>query len=258
MAPVLYGFLGSLAAGLLTAIGALPILMGGKRIARESARLLGFAAGVMLAASFFSLIVPALEAARSLRLGEWSVSALVTGSVLAGAAGLAWLNEALPSLERICKTQRGSPDDRHRSTWFLILAITLHNFPEGAAVGLSFADGSPASGMPTALGIGIQNIPEGLAVAGAMATIGYRRTACALGALASGLVEPVAGLISAVLVTIATVLLPIGLALAAGAMLYIVIVQIVPDLAERGEKSQASFAFFIGLGLMLFFDTALG
>ena len=258
MSPVLYGFLGSLAAGLLTAVGALPILMGGERIAKESARLLGFAAGVMLAASFFSLIVPALEAARSQGLGDWSVSALVTAVVLAGAAGLAWLNGSLPSLERIARTQGGSFDDRHRSTWFLILAITLHNFPEGAAVGLSFADGSLGSGMPTALGIGIQNIPEGLAVAGALATIGYRRTTCALGALASGLVEPVAGVISAALVTIATILLPVGLALAAGAMLYIVIVQIMPDLAERGEKSQAASAFFIGLGLMLFFDTALG
>lgn len=257
MSPVVWGFLGSLAAGLATAIGAVPILVRGRSIADQKARLLGFASGVMLAASFFSLIVPALDAGRAQGLGSWSVSALVTGCVLAGAAGLAWLNRVLPSLDIVAQATGGAIDNRHRSTCFLILAITLHNFPEGAAVGLSFADGSLGSGIPTAVGIGIQNIPEGLAVAGALATIGYRRRICALGALASGLVEPVAGLVSALLVTLATVLLPAGLAMAAGAMLYIVIAQILPDLAQDGESAEASRAFFIGLALMLFFDTAL-
>lgn len=256
VSAVAAGFLGSLAAGLATGIGALPILVRGRPRDGDASVLLGFAAGVMLAASFFSLIVPALAAAGEQGLAPWTRSSLVTGAVLGGAAGLAWLNASVPSLDTI--SQPGSLiNDRARPTWLMIFAITLHNVPEGAAVGLSFADGTLAGGMPTALGIGIQNVPEGLAVAGALATIGYGRAGAALGGLASGLIEPVAGLAAASLVTYAKTLLPAGLGLAAGAMLYIVVVQILPGLKEQGGTGRGVPAFFVGMGLMLFLDTAL-
>ncbi|WJM26008.1 ZIP family metal transporter [Novosphingobium resinovorum] len=236
----------------------MPILVRGRLRETDASALLGFAAGVMLAASFFSLIVPALASAGDQGLGRLTRSSLVTAGVLAGASGLAWLNASLPPLGAISGSRGSLVNDRNRSTWLMIIAITLHNFPEGAAVGLSFADGTFTSGMPTALGIGIQNVPEGLAVAGALATIGYGRTGAALGGLASGLVEPLAGLAAACLVTAAKVLLPAGLALAAGAMLYIVVAQIIPDLKERGATALGTKGFFLGLGLMLFLDTALG
>ncbi|MGO4170432.1 ZIP family metal transporter [Novosphingobium sp. YAF33] len=255
---VVAGLLGSLAAGLATGIGVLPVLARGRLRDSDASGWLGFAAGVMLAASFFSLIVPALASASEQGLGPWMRSSLVTGAVLMGAAGLAALNSCLPSLDMISGESGGLVNDRNRSTWLMIFAITLHNFPEGAAVGLSFADGTYASGMPTAVGIGIQNVPEGLAVAGALSTIGYGRLGSALGGLASGLVEPVAGLAAAFLVTATQVLLPTGLALAAGAMLYIVVAQIIPGLQARGAAKIGTKGFFVGLGLMLFLDTALG
>lgn len=248
------GFLGSLAAGLATGIGALPILARGRPGKREAHILLGFATGIMLAASFFSLILPALGSAEAQGLGPWTRSVMVTGFVLAGGACLAGLNRTLPSLETIAG---GRFNDRHRPTWFLIFAICLHNVPEGAAVGLSFGGGNLASGMPTALGIGIQNIPEGLAVAGALAAIGYGRRIAALGGLLSGLIEPIAGLASALLLTAAAILLPAGLALAAGAMLYIVVAQMLPEITTGDDGSGGIVALFVGLGVMLTLDTAL-
>ena len=258
VSAIVVGFLGSLAAGLATGIGVLPILVRGRLRENDASAFLGFAAGVMLAASFFSLIVPALAAAGEQGLGTWTRSSLVTGAVLAGAAGLAWINASLPSLDAIAGGRGAFVNDRNRSTWLMIFAITLHNFPEGAAVGISFSDGTLASGMPTALGIGIQNVPEGLAVAGALSTVGYGRIGASLGGLASGLVEPLAGLGAASLITAAKVLLPVGLALAAGAMLFIVVAQIIPDLQRRGVGPRGTKGFFVGLGLMLFLDTALG
>lgn len=258
---IVAGSVASLCAGLATGVGALPILgLGRPRPAQENL-LLGFAAGVMLAASFFSLIVPALELARENGNGRVATSSIVVSAVVAGAVLLSVLHRAVPSFERLMPAASGggvgAAAKRH-SVWLLIMAITLHNIPEGAAVGMSFSSGDLAAGLATTTGIALQNIPEGLAVAGAFATLGYGRLAAFAGGLGSGLVEPVAGLASALLVAHVRTVLPWGLGIAAGAMIFIVVAQILPDIREQAEGRLGMEGFFAGLALMLFLDTALG
>ncbi len=251
------GSLASLGAGLATGIGALPILGLGRLRPLHEDLMLGFAAGVMLAASFFSLIIPALGVLEARHVAPLGASAVVATGVLLGALFLATLDRIAPPLERFGLGD-AVIDPRARGIWFLIVAITLHNLPEGMAVGVSFAGGDYASGATTALGIGIQNIPEGLAVAGALASLGYGRGRAVLGSLASGLVEPLAGTAGAALVSVALPLLPWGLCIAAGAMIHIIITQIVPETYRRSGGGMLTAAFMAGLTLMMFLDTALG
>jgi len=162
--PVALGFLGSLAAGSLTAIGAIPVLFGTvpKRSTRDM--LLGFAAGVMLAASFFSLIIPALEAAEHQFTYSAAPAAIVCLAILLGMGAVAFMNEKLP--HEHFETGREGPDAASlRRVWLFIIAITIHNFPEGLAVGVGFGSNGLSGGMALAIGIGLQNAPEGLAVA---------------------------------------------------------------------------------------------
>lgn len=252
------GSIASLASGLATGIGALPILGLGRLRPLHEDLMLGFAAGVMLAASFFSLIIPALDVLEARHVAPLGASAVVAAGVLLGAVFLAMLDRVAPPLERFGLGDAVGDDPRARGIWFLIVAITLHNLPEGMAVGVSFAGGDYASGATTALGIGIQNIPEGLAVAGALASLGYSRSKAVLGSLASGLVEPVAGTAGAALVSVALPLLPWGLCIAAGAMIHIIITQIVPEAYRRSGGGMLTAAFMAGLTLMMFLDTALG
>jgi zinc transporter, ZIP family len=159
--PVTLGFLGSLAAGLMTAVGAVPVLFG--RTIGDLGRdaMLGFAAGVMLSASYFSLILPALEAAGG---DGFRPAGVVSLGLLFGVATVAGVNERLPH-EHFLKGREGPASERVARVWLFVFAITIHNVPEGMAVGIGFASGSLASGLALAIGIGLQNAPEGLAVA---------------------------------------------------------------------------------------------
>lgn len=247
--PALAGSLGSLLAGLATGLGALPILGIGRSAHRYQGMMLGFAAGVMLAASFFSLVIPALSHLERGGAGRWESAMVVAASLFAGAAMIMALERRLPG---------GATDPdalAHQRLWIFVLAITLHNIPEGLAVGVSFGGGAYAEGSATALGIGIQNLAEGFAVGGALA-LRHRPTVAFLGALATGLVEPVAGTIGALLVAHVTTLLPWGLCLAAGAMVSVIMSQIVPDL-DRRSAGPSQLALIVGLCLMMVLDIAL-
>jgi ZIP family zinc transporter len=252
------GGLASLAAGLATAVGALPLLGLRRPTEQQQNLLLGFAAGVMLAASFFSLIIPAIDAARAGGASAFASSTQVTSAVLVGALLIAQLNRRLPALDTLGITAPGAIDGASlRRIWLLIAAITLHNIPEGMAVGVSFGAGDFAAGRSTALGIGLQNIPEGLAVATAMTTAGYGRGKAFAAALLSGLVEPVAGVIGVSIVTVAEVLLPWGLGLAAGAMIWVVVADIIPDAVERTPGGgRLGSGLMLGLAVMMMLDTA--
>lgn len=251
------GILASVGTGLATGIGALPVL-GLRRLSdKQQMALLAFAGGVMLAASIFSLILPALAAAVALGHARSEAWAMVVIAVGVGAGLLSLANRYLPVPEST------GPDGRTgaelRSVWLLVVAVTVHNIPEGAAVGMSFVDGSTISGTSTAVGIGVQNMPEGLAVACALLAAGYSRGKAFLGGVASGLVEPMAGAASAVLVSLARPLLPWGLALAAGAMLQIVFVQVLPDILRFRPSVRLPYAAFsVGTVLMLCLDVGLG
>lgn len=254
---ILTGFVASLLAGLATFVGALPILASGRPSERQENLMLGFAAGVMLAASFFSLIIPGIEQARATGASQAAASAIMVAAILLGGFCLAQLNALVPPLDKLGLGPRGIANARFRRVWLFVAAITLHNFPEGMAVGVSFGAGT-GTGVATAVGIGVQNLPEGFAVAGALAGLGYSRRTAVLLALASGLVEPVAGLAGASLVSLASSLLPWGLGLAAGAMIYVVASEILPDMRVRAGGHRAAQAMMVGLVAMLFLDTTLG
>lgn len=257
LSPIALGFLGSLAAGSLTAVGSVPVLFG--RIPSRATRdlLLGFAAGVMLAASFFSLIIPALDAAEGQFDNGALPAAIVCVAILLGMGAIALMNERLP--HEHFKTGREGPDAASlRRVWLFIIAITIHNFPEGLAVGVGFGADGLSGGLPLAIGIGLQNAPEGLAVAVSLLGEGYSRLRAWGIAALTGLVEPVGGLLGAGIISLSQPLLPWGLAFAAGAMLYVISHEIIPETHRSGHQNRATLGLAVGLVIMLFLDVWLG
>ncbi len=231
----------------------------GKPSVRAEQGFLGFAAGVMLAASFFSLIIPGIEQAQSTGLSRSAAAAIVIAAMLIGGAFVGLINRMVPPLDGIgLSPNDGVSGSTHRRIWLFVAAITLHNFPEGLAVGVSFGTGDFKAGYATALGIGLQNIPEGLTVAAALMAIGYGRARAVLAALASGLVEPVGGLIGVATVTAVASLLPWALGFAAGAMIYVVSSEIIPHTHRNGRGGIATTGLMIGLAAMMFLDISLG
>ena len=256
LSPVAAGTLGSLAAGLMTAVGALPLLFLKTPSRQMESILLGFAAGVMLAASFFSLIIPGVGVLEDHGASRAMAAGVMAAAVLLGAAAIGVLNRFAP-VDMLAIGPAGSRDLARR-IWLFVFAITLYNFPEGAAVGFAFGGGDLGQGLSTALGIGIQNMPEGLAVAAAMGTLGYGRWAAFAAALASGLVEPVGGLVGSGLVALSPSLLPWGLGLSAGAMIYVVTAEIIPQTRAEARDERSMIGLMIGLVGMMFLDIALG
>ena len=244
---ILLGSVASLAAGLATGAGALPVLFTTKVSDRMLDIMLGFSAGVMLAATSFSLIIPAIELS-----GPWVA---VFGLVL-GALVLHLLDRFLPQYHPIFGLE-GPPSGLPR-VWLFILAITIHNFPEGLAVGVSFGTGDVAGGLVIAMAIGLQNMPEGLAVALPLLREGYTRRKSLWYATLTGLVEPVGGLIGVALVSIAESLLPWGLAFAAGAMIFVVSDEIIPESHRKGFEREATFGLIVGFIVMMLLDNLLG
>jgi ZIP family zinc transporter len=217
--------------------------------------MLGFAAGVMLSASYLSLIVPAAAFARAEGYGAFASSATVALSVLAGAATLAWFS-GFKAFERTSFGDGPNSDEAGRRAWLLIVAMTSHNLPEGAAVGVGFGAGEAKIAITTAVGIGVQNIPEGLAVAAALLSAGSKRsTAVLIGGL-TGMVEPFGAFFGVTLVTLVRGLLPIGMGWAAGAMLFICAAELIPALhcgenTSQSASQKAVAALIIGAVAML-------
>lgn len=258
MSIILIGFLASVAAGLATGVGAVPALFMRRISGRMQDALLGFAAGVMLAASFFSLILPALDAAQTRGASEVAAVLVVIGGILLGVAAIWIVNERLPH-EHFIMGPDGKPASASlRRIWLFVIAITLHNFPEGLAVGVGFGGHDIANGTTLAVGIGLQNFPEGLAVAVALLGQNYSRARAFWVALLTGLVEPVGGLIGVAIVTLSAPLLPWGLAFAAGAMIFVISHEIIPETHRRGYENHGTIGLIIGLIVMMFLDVVLG
>ncbi|BBK33143.1 ZIP family metal transporter [Allostella humosa] len=224
---------------------------------RRERVLLGFSAGVMLAASFFSLIMPGVEVLEKAGNGPAVAAAIMALAVALGAGGIAALNRLAP-VDHLVIGPSGDPTGMIRRIWLFVIAITLHNFPEGMAVGVSFGGGDFDQGLATAVGIGVQNMPEGLAVAASLATLGYSRGWAFAAALASGLVEPLGGLLGVLVVVNVGWLLPWGLGIAGGAMIYVVAAEIIPLSQREDEDGHAILALMVGLVGMMFLDIALG
>ncbi len=238
--------------GLATGIGGLGILVLGRRSDRVLDTLVGLTAGIMLAATFFSLLVPSLE-----RGSLWVV---LLGFTL-GALILAGADDLLPHLHPRLR-ERGHEEpkkaDARRRGALLLSALTIHNVPEGMAVGVAMAAGGIELGAPIAIAIGVQNIPEGFAAAAPLLDAGVsRRRAAAIGA-ATGLVEPPAALAAYLAFTWGEALLPLALAFAAAAMLYVIVDELLPEAFARGNERAATLAFFVGFMMMMILDVALG
>ncbi len=246
--PISLGIIASLLAGGATGLGAIPVLLGGDFSRRTLDIMLGIAAGVMLAASAFSLLVPALE-----MVVDWvGVITVVAFGFILGGLFIHLADKYIPH-EHFKKGPEG-PSSSMAKVWLLVLAITIHNFPEGLAVGVSFGVGDIAEGLAVAVAIGLQNIPEGLAVAAPLVREGYSKRYAAALALVTGLVEPIGGLLGVSIVIVAAFLLPYGLAFAAGAMIFVVGEEMVPESHAAGNSRAATWGTMIGFVIMMMLD----
>ena len=241
------GLFASLLAGLATGIGGIPIFFMRDISHRTLDTMLGFAAGVMLAATAFSLLVPAIE------LGGILVT--VVGFVVGGL--FVFLLDRYVPHAHLIKGPEGPSSELSRVS-LLIMAITIHNFPEGLAVGVSFGGGDIAAGIAIAIAIGLQNIPEGSAVAFPLIREGFHRRKALWYATLTGLVEPLGGLIGVSVVALARPLLPSGLAFAAGAMAFVVSHEMIPESHRKGHEHEATFGFIVGFAVMMLLDTVFG
>ncbi len=254
--PFWLGTITSALAGLGTSIGALGVYLLLRPSARTLVGLISGAAGVMLAASFISLLQPAFVLAHDRY--EHNVLAMlsVIAGVFIGAGGLFYIHRASPH-EHFEQGREGPDSQRFSRLGLFVIAITLHNFPEGMAVGVGFAGGDIANGLSLGVGIGLQNVPEGLAVAVSLLALGYRRTTAFFVSSLTGVVEPLGGVIGAAAIWLADPLTPIVLGMAAGAMLFIISDEIIPE-THRGEhKNLATFALLIGVVMMTSMSIAL-
>jgi ZIP family zinc transporter len=251
---VVIGFFASILAGLATGAGALPAIFF-KNISNNLFNsMLGAAAGVMLAATAFSLLVPGITYGNAIWPGKGIY--VVSLGMLIGAAFLHYADKQLPHVhfDSISDTQLNSL----KKVWLFIIAITIHNFPEGMSVGVSFGSGEMKNGVVLAIAIALQNIPEGLAVALPLVGLGYNKWRAVGIATLTGLVEPVGGLLGITMVTAFQPILPIAMGFAAGAMLFVISEEIIPETHSNGRSRYATFALMIGFIIMMVLDNMLG
>jgi ZIP family zinc transporter len=261
--PIWQALLGTCFTWLLTALGA-GLVFFFKSINRKVLDgMLGFAAGVMVAASYWSLLAPAIEMAEGLGTPAW-LPAVV--GFLSGGLFLWAVDKLLPHLHLgLPLSQAEGVHTSWRRSILLVLAITLHNIPEGLAVGVAFgalsygqSSASLAGAVALALGIGIQNFPEGTAVSVPLRREGLSRLKSFWFGQLSGLVEPVAGVLGAVAVILIRPLLPYALAFAAGAMIFVVVEQLIPESQQGKHTDIATTGAMLGFAVMMVLDVALG
>jgi len=242
------GLLGGLVITLLNALGALSVFLWRKPSARALDSMLGFAAGVMLTASFTSLILPGIA--------EGGLGPVVAG-IAFGALFLTLSDRIVPHLH-LDRGAEGIKGTRIRAVWLFILAITLHNMPEGLAVGVGFGSGEIRRGLQLMLAIGLQNIPEGLAVSASALSAGMGSAFYAgIVGIRAGLVEIPLALLGALAVEVARPILPYAMGFAAGAMLYVISDEIIPETHRQGHERFATLGFLLGAVVMLALDVAL-
>jgi ZIP family zinc transporter len=257
MQTVALGFFASLLAGLATGIGALPLLLAVNLTERFQGILLGLGGGVMLGATSFSLIVPGVEAAIAQGTSKPTAALILSLGILLGAGMIWFAHEHFPH-EHFFKGKEGETSQKFARIWLFVIAITLHNFPEGLAVGVGFGGESINSGFALATGIGLQNMPEGLVVALALRNLQYSVNYCLGVSFLTGLVEPIGGIIGASIVTLAQPVLPWAMAFAAGAMLFVIVDEIIPEINYKGLAQEGTFGVLIGFVIMMFMDIAFG
>jgi ZIP family zinc transporter len=261
--PIIMALLATLFTWLVTVLGSALVFFFKTIERRILNAMLGFAAGVMIAASFWSLLNPAIEMAEENGIAPWIPA--VTG-FLAGGAFLFLIDKVLPHLHMglPVENSEGIKTSWHRSI-LLVLAITIHNIPEGLAVGVAFgalasnySSASLAGAIALAIGIGLQNFPEGAAVSIPLRREGFTRLKSFWYGQLSGIVEPIAGVAGAALVYFITPALPYALSFAAGAMIYVVVEELIPESQQEQSTDLSTVGAMLGFAVMMFLDVALG
>lgn len=265
LSPVLQALLAGSLTWLLTALGAALVFLTRGMPQALFDSMLGFAAGVMISASFWSLLVPAVAMAR---LGDTPVWLPAAAGFLGGGAFLRVADHLLPHLHfGVPREEAEGPETAWRRSTLLVLAITLHNIPEGLAVGVAFAAASTGLQVGTgatlgaavalSIGIAIQNIPEGIAVAMPLRREGVSAPRSFWYGQLSAVVEPLAAVVGAAAVLSIKGILPYALAFAAGAMIYVVVEELIPESQQRGRTDLATASTLVGLTVMMVLDLAL-
>ncbi len=261
--PVVQALLATLFTWGVTALGAAGVFLKRELNRRLLDGMLGFASGVMIAASFFSLLKPAIEMSHDMGVPGWLPAVI---GFLLGGAFLYLVDRLLPHLHvgMALSAAEGLKTSWQRSV-LLVLAITLHNFPEGLAVGVAFGaaaagiqEATLAGAVALAVGIGLQNFPEGLAVSAPLRREGISRWKSFFLGQLSGVVEPLAGVFGALAVFLVRPLLPYALAFAAGAMIYVCVEELIPEGHSGGHSDVATIGVMLGFALMMMLDVALG
>lgn len=256
--PLTLALIGSAVTALSTSLGALPALAANRISEKSQDTLMGFSAGVMLAASSFSLIIPALNLMTEAYPSKTLSALYVAAVVLFGAALIHLCNKVVPH-EHFTTGPEGGGDSSHlRRIWLFVFAITLHNFPEGLAVGTGVGSQSLELAAPILIGIGLQDIPEGFVVAMALISAGYSPLQALGVAVITGLVEALSALTGYFAMIQMQGLLPWALAFSGGAMLYVVSDEMIPESHNKKHAEFATAGLMVGFVLMMFLDTALG
>lgn len=261
--PIVLALLGTTFTFLATSAGAAMVFLMKKDVNPNIQHgFFGFAAGVMIAASVWSLLIPAIEMAESQNIVGWIPAA---GGFVLGGVFLFILDKLLPHLHIDTDKPEGLKSSFKRTT-MLVLAVTLHNIPEGMAVGLSFglagqlnSQADLMTAFALAIGMGIQNFPEGAAISLPLRKEGFSKTKSFVYGSLSGVVEPMAGVVGALLVTSVAGIMPWMLAFAAGAMIYVVVEELIPESQASSEHSHAgTIGTMLGFLIMMVLDVALG
>ena len=254
---VFYALLATLGTWLITALGSATVVLFRSPKPWAMNMMMGFAAGVMIAASFRSLLQPAIERAEQAGDPAWLVAA---AGFLCGALFMFGSDQAVTFARRHAET-----DERFNRILMLVLSITLHNIPEGLAVGVafgalkdSFTPEGLMSAVSIAIGIGLQNFPEGAAVSLPLRREGYSRTRAFLWGQASGMVEPIAGVLGAILVVYIEAVLPFALSFAAGAMVLVAVHELIPECQHPRDGYLSTLGIILGFAAMMLLDVALG
>jgi len=258
--PVTQAFIATCFTWFMTAAGAALVLFTKKVSQSYLDAAVGFAAGVMIAASFWSLLAPAIEMSEP-RYGSLKFVPPLIGFIL-GAVFLRAADRLLPHMHPDLRTVEGVPT-RWRRVTLLVLAITLHNFPEGLAVGVAFGaaayhGGDIGAAIALAVGIGLQNFPEGTAVSLPLRRESVSRGKALWYGQLSGVVEPIAGVLGAFAVLSMEAILPYALAFAAGAMIFVVAEELIPESQSQGNPHLATTGVILGFAVMMTLDVALG
>lgn len=263
---VLMALIATLGTWFVTALGAATVVFFKSPNPKVLNLMLGFASGVMIAASFWSLLQPAIERAEA--TSALPAYFVATAGFLLGALFI-WVSDKVVTLSGLkISNTHGSPNTRFKRIVMLILSITLHNIPEGLAVGVAFGalknGGFNADGLmgaiTIAIGIGLQNFPEGAAVSVPLRREGFSRKKSFLYGQASGMVEPIAGAVGALLVVYVEAILPYALAFAAGAMILVAVHELIPE-CQQNQDSQpylATMGIVLGFAVMMLLDVMLG